>query len=428
MNLHKRSFAGAKIAYAPAPPYGLYSLGDAETEQGNMVVIDGAWLPSANEAFIDSALIPFMVSQSVGRQSLLYSEYDRITHNWVPVAGGGILAQVFVDNAVPVSVGTIPNQVAFTNIFWESPILDLYVTDADADQLTFSLNSGTLPTGVTLQSVTINAGLPDQRVVRRFRGTPSSGQQGSYSLSVRATDIVGDFVNLMSFTLTVGVGQLMPVVDTGSTSLNAALAAIQASLPTSSITYRLELSPTAPGNVAQASPEGGTYVPPGTPVALIVSAVQIPSFLGMSEQNATLQLLALGFTVTRIAVNSPEYSGLVAGLTDGAGTPLQSGELVLYGIPVILAVDEQNAEYTTVAILVRAFKRGFFGGYLREVGDTFSITTPYQFTPYWMTMIGMPPADWLPYLEGYSDEVARRIITIPTAPEALEWTESGEHP
>jgi hypothetical protein len=80
-------------------------------------------------------------------------------------------------------------------------------------------------------------------------------------------------------------------------------------------------------------------------------------------------------------------------------------------------------------VAVRAFKTGFFGGQLREVGAVFNITSPFQFSPYWMTLVGSPPDDWLPFLEmDAKPSVVRDIIKVPTEAEAVAWVDTGEFP
>jgi len=69
--------------------------------------------------------------------------------------------------------------------------------------------------------------------------------------------------------------------------------------------------------------------------------------------------------------------------------------------------------FTPANVTVRAFRVVFFGGQLRMIGDTFIITTPYQFTPYGMVLVSTPPADWAPLMEAYSKAVDYNIARMP---------------
>lgn len=84
---------------------------------------------------------------------------------------------------------------------------------------------------------------------------------------------------------------------------------------------------------------------------------------------------------------------------------------------------------TVAPVMVRAYKPGYFAANLRFEGDLITITSPLQFSPYWMTMVGTPPADWLPYLENVAEpKVEREIIKVPTSAQAQEWVDTRDFP
>lgn len=83
--------------------------------------------------------------------------------------------------------------------------------------------------------------------------------------------------------------------------------------------------------------------------------------------------------------------------------------------------------YTIADVLVRAFRRGFFDGYLREVDATFYIDSPLEYSPYWMTFVDTPPDDWDDFLEVLSAEADRSIIRPSTETQAALWARTGEH-
>lgn len=151
--------------------------------------------------------------------------------------------------------------------------------------------------------------------------------------------------------------------------------------------------------------------------------VVVPDVAGLSQSAASAAVSAASLS-SSVALQASLYvpAGIVISQSPVAGS------IVSAGTSVVITVSIGVAPYTAASVTVRAFKRGFFGGYIREIGSTFSITTPYEYTPYWMTLVGTPPPDWLPLLEGYSEAVVRSIINIPTPEEATHWTASGEHP
>lgn len=52
------------------------------------------------------------------------------------------------------------------------------------------------------------------------------------------------------------------------------------------------------------------------------------------------------------------------------------------------------SSFTPATVTVRATRPGVFGGYYRATGDEFDITSPYQYSPYWMDLVDTPPTDW----------------------------------
>ncbi len=57
------------------------------------------------------------------------------------------------------------------------------------------------------------------------------------------------------------------------------------------------------------------------------------------------------------------------------------------------------------SVTVMAIEVGYFNGYEIEIGETFEITAPQQFSPYWMKLIDTPPFSWQGYLKAYSQSV-----------------------
>lgn len=70
-------------------------------------------------------------------------------------------------------------------------------------------------------------------------------------------------------------------------------------------------------------------------------------------------------------------------------------------------------EYTPATVTVRAFSPGYFGLELREIGETFEITTPHEFCPYWMTLVDTPPSDWTPLFEVLDESIDQEMLRQP---------------
>lgn len=83
--------------------------------------------------------------------------------------------------------------------------------------------------------------------------------------------------------------------------------------------------------------------------------------------------------------------------------------------------------YTPADVLVRAVRRGYFDG-LRSVGTTFCITTPYQYSPYWMAVMSGLPDDWAPFMRDFNAEVNREILRPVTPSEVTRWITTGLEP
>lgn len=309
---------------------------DANSTAGNYIVTKLLWSPSGNPLSIGSDGIPYMSLPAVGRQSATWREWITASGMYVVVTGAvdGITSTYYINNSAPTTVGTIPPQQAYTNILWEGPIVDDYASDSEGDALSWSLNSGAFPTGVTLQTVTINIGTPDQRTVQRYRGIPTAGQEGSYAPGLRATDVVGDFVNLTPFALPVGIGQLIPI--TSNLPFASGQASIAAALPTSQLDVVYELVAVPLGSISRTSPLENTYVPPGTPITIYVSGVSAPATLGLDLAAAVAAWTAVGAIITQEEVDSSETPGTIVAQQDTFGVDIVGGTTIPYGIAVTL--------------------------------------------------------------------------------------------
>lgn len=98
----------------------------------------------------------------------------------------------------------------------------------------------------------------------------------------------------------------------------------------------------------------------------------------------------------------------------------------------VLSVNVQlfppSSAYTPASVTVEAFRVGFYGGLYRYVGDRFQIVTPYEWSPYWMSAVDTPPANWLPLFAGYNVEVDHNILFPTTDTEAAAWAAAHRRP
>lgn len=236
---------------------------------------------------------------------------------------------IYVNDQAVVETAQIEDQQAYTNVVWEGPILDDFVDEPEGEEIAydFSLGDG-LPTGVTVETVVLNAGEPNERTVKRIRGTPATGQQGAYDLVPRATDVAGNQTPLSGFLLTVDIGVQVPTVDTGSTTLADALDDITAEdLITLDIVA--EDNAATVGNVFDQDPEGGTWVAPGSGVVLFVSGITTPGITGDQSEDAEIEVTGLGLGYSASFQRTSGYeTGTVISQQPAEGTVLLPGDIV----------------------------------------------------------------------------------------------------
>lgn len=230
-------------------------------------------------------------------QEWLNKIYDSSLGSYYPTDETGDYFTISVNDQDPVETAPIGAQQAFTRVSWEGPILDDHVTDPEGDVLTFDFALGDAPpSGTAIETVVLNSGQPNERTVKRFRGTPDSGEDGTYNIVIRATDGASNQTALTAFSFVVGVGVLVPTVDSGADLLADVLTDIAAAgLLLQDIIPALDDADV--GNVFDQSPEGGTYVAPGSPVILYVSGVEMPEVVGEDIAVALDAIEDAGLTV-----------------------------------------------------------------------------------------------------------------------------------
>lgn len=65
---------------------------------------------------------------------------------------------------------------------------------------------------------------------------------------------------------------------------------------------------------------------------------------------------------------------------------------------------------SSATVTVRATRRGLWAGALVEPGQTFTITAPGQYSPYWMAWVDAVPLSWLGYLAVYSARTDEELL------------------
>lgn len=230
-------------------------------------------------------------------QEWLNKIYDTTLAAYYPTDEAGDYFTISVNDQAPVETAPIDDQQAFTLVEWDGPILDDHVSDPEGEAITFDFALGDAPpTGTAIETVVLNSGEPNERTVKRFRGTPDPGEEGAYNIVIRATDASANQTTLTAFSFVVGVGVLVPTVDSGSDVLADALSDIAAAgLLLQDIVPELDAADV--GNVFDQSPEGGTYVAPGSTVILYVSGVELPDVVGEDIAVALDAMADAGLTV-----------------------------------------------------------------------------------------------------------------------------------
>lgn len=235
---------------------------------------------------------------SSGTQSWLNKLYDSSLSAYYATDEDGDYFSIIINDQAPVETAPIPDDQAYTNVLWEGPILDDYVDEPEGQAIAYDFTLGdALPSGVSVQTVVLNSGQPNERTVQRIRGTPAGGTQGTYDIVMRASDPGGNQTTLTGWALTVDVGVLVPTVDDGSFTLDAAGEDVaDAGLAVSDIIAEVDTATV--GNVFDQSPEGGTYAIPGSQVVLYVSGIEVPDVVGDPRANAESEITTAGLAVT----------------------------------------------------------------------------------------------------------------------------------
>lgn len=243
-----------------------------------------------------------------GTQSWLNKLYDSSLGAYYPTDEDDDYFSIIINDQAPIETAPIPDQQAYTNVLWEGPILDDHVDEPEGQAITFDFALGDpLPSGISVQTVVLNDGEPNERTVQQLRGTPAGGSQGTYDIVPRASDPGGNQTTLSGFALTVEVGILVPTVDGGALDWDEAGEDIaDTGLIVGDIVAQVNSATV--GNVFDQDPEGGTYAIPGSPVVLYVSGIEVPDVVGDPRANAESEITTAGLAVDVDYIRTLSYT------------------------------------------------------------------------------------------------------------------------
>jgi hypothetical protein len=80
-------------------------------------------------------------------------------------------------------------------------------------------------------------------------------------------------------------------------------------------------------------------------------------------------------------------------------------------------------EYALVS--VQAYRNGHYGGLYRFEGDIFNVTSPFEYSPYWMTLLSTPPSSWIPFMPTYTPATDLRIYKPLRTEDIDQWVDEG---
>lgn len=143
-------------------------------------------------------------------------------------------------------------------------------------------------------------------------------------------------------------------------------------------------------------------------VILITGKVQVPDVddLGSLRDSAEAEIASAYLNAFAIVVSDSLPFNQVISQSPAPGTLVDPFTTVT----IIVSLGDVVPGPSEVSVLVRAFQNGFFGGLYRYRDDTFYLSTPEQYSPYWMEFIDTPPVDWTPQLEVFDAYIDREML------------------
>lgn len=272
---------GYEIAsLAGAPPAGSLFPNGAVT--GDVLEVSNSVLPSSAgvNRYPDGTLS--LMEVVVARQRGTYRVADISARDWFPVEGepAGTFAEFTLNNQPPQKGAPIPAQTWVTGVAANDIRLEgIHVSEPEGDAITFTVTPP-LPTGMSIAWDAIGR-------YHYITGTPASGTDAAATpYQIRATDEIGEYVDLDPFDVTILAGVTIPAIGGGLTWYTDGVDDIEsAGLVFAGLSWVID-GAVDPGYIVESIPASGTVVPPGTAVSLVVSGVETPSVWRMLAANA----------------------------------------------------------------------------------------------------------------------------------------------
>jgi hypothetical protein len=128
--------------------------------------------------------------------------------------------------------------------------------------------------------------------------------------------------------------------------------------------------------------------------------------------NGTIEFWAITLSGTgSLGINGALSLSLPISLAATASIDIAAVGNGLINIPITLTSDAIVLGYfTAVNVRVRAFARGWFNVNVVNIGEEIILTSPRQYSPYWMTFVDTPPDDWLPLLATFDPLADREMM------------------
>lgn len=143
-----------------------------------------------------------------------------------------------------------------------------------------------------------------------------------------------------------------------------------------------------------------------SPQLVSATDVSVPDVVGLTQAAGTLALIATGLAVSVTYEINAQAAGTILSQIPTAGSIVAVGSTVAIVVSLGIGI-----------LRCRAYRRGWFGGKIIEVGQYLTITSPYQYTPYWMIAAGTIPDSWSANFEVFSTQIDREILRAQTAAE-----------
>lgn len=277
----------------------------------------------------DDGTASYAANNDISCQRWLNKIFDTSAGAFYETDEVGDYFTISVNNSNPLQIAAITAQQWWTNVaITPVRLTGTRFSDPEGDPLSFSF-SVSLPTGISVQLHTENAGQPDEISYYRIEGTPAAGQEGDRTHTPTVTDGFGGSLTATAFDSSTGIGIQIPDDDNGDVDFETALENLDAAeFATAFVTPVISGSVTI-GNVVTMTPPGGSYAPPGSAVGLTVSGVTRPNVVGQQRADAETAIGAVNLVaVVELRNTTTHAAGEVMSQDPPGDTPAIAGTIV----------------------------------------------------------------------------------------------------